>query len=372
MNETFGYRLKQFALAVDIVDNGTFKQVLELICQYVSRDLKLTYWALLVPSVVNNNPGLQAFDSSTGGNYSFALKTGRDLYAGLAPYAFVNAKKLWVVSSDEQPLGSDKRPLDLWSKTEGLPDYDQPNDVAIRTVILITPLRRKGRTLGVLDLQMEQYHEPTNTATQELELLADSLSDLLVLSETNEMQRGCTRQALTMLRTTLEGGNWLPLTKPPKPQIFVASSHRADRAVMGTIVKVLNSFEDRLRIYYWAQSSESGNINFEVLKQVKASRFGLCYFSEPAEDARGELRYHDNANVIFEAGMFQSLTNPAATDAPTGWIPVREPPNLCPPPPFDFAQQRMIIVGRMADGKPNLDSLQADLIDRIETLLKTV
>jgi hypothetical protein len=70
--------------------------------------------------------------------------------------------------------------------------------------------------------------------------------------------------------------------------------------------------------------------------------------------------------------MFQSLTNPAATDDPTGWIPVRESPSLSPPPPFDFAQQRMIIVGRMADGKPNLDSLQADLINRIETLLKTV
>jgi hypothetical protein len=80
----------------------------------------------------------------------------------------------------------------------------------------------------------------------------------------------------------------------------------------------------------------------------------------------------DNPNVIFEAGMFQSLTNVAATEAPTGWIPIREPPDLCPSPPFDFAQQRMIIVERFSDQKPNLDRLQADLKDRIETLLKGI
>jgi hypothetical protein len=235
--------------------------------------------------------------------------------------------------------------------------------------VILTPLRWKGRTLGVLDLQMSQYYEPTNIATEELVRLVNILSELLVLSETNQMQRAHTRQALDMLRTVLEQESWPPLTKP---QIFVASSYRADKAVMGTICSLLNKFEDRLRIYNWAQSSKSGNINQEILKQVKASRYGLCYFSEPAEDAKGGFRYQDNANVIFEAGMFQALTNPAATDDPTGWIPVRESPTLCPPPPFDFAQQRMIIVQRLADNKPNLNKLRADLKERIEKLLKTV
>ena len=45
MSETFGYRLKQFALAVDIVDEDTFKEVLELVRRYISRGLELTYWA---------------------------------------------------------------------------------------------------------------------------------------------------------------------------------------------------------------------------------------------------------------------------------------------------------------------------------------
>jgi hypothetical protein len=370
MSETFGHRLKQFALAVDIVDEDTFNQVWELVRRYVSQDLELTYWALLVESEVNHNPGLQARECSTGNRPSFSLKAADGSYNGLVAYAFAEAKKLWIVSLDKQPLDLDTHLRDYWSdtNTENLPAYHQTAGVGIRTVIL-TPLRWQGRTFGVLDLQMSQYYEPTNTTKVELELLVDTLSELLVLSQTNQMQRAHTRQAIDALRTVLQKESWPPLTKP---QIFVASSDRADEEVMGTIRSVLDNFEDRLRIHYWKQSSNSGNINWDTLKQVKASRFGLCYFSEPAEDVRGELKYQDNANVVFEAGMFQSLTNPAATDDPIGWIPVREQTPLSPPPPFDFAQQRMIIIQRLRDNKPNLERLRADLRARIERLLETV
>jgi hypothetical protein len=365
MSETFGHRLKQFSLAVDIVDEDMFKQVWELVRRYVSRDLELAYWALLVEGEVNKNPGLQARECSNENKPAFSLKTAEGCYNGLAAYSFAEAKPLWIVSPDKQPLSPDMHLRDDWSGTESLPHFHQSADVNIRTVILI-PLRWKGRTFGVLDLQMSQYYELTNIAKVELELLADTLSELLVLSDTNQTQRAHTLQAIAMLRTVLQEESWPPLTKP---QIFVASSDRADEVVMGTIHSVLDDFKDRLRIHYWKESSTSGNINVDILKQVKASRFGLCYFSELAEDAKGEFRYQDNPNVVFEAGMFQSLTNPAATDDPTGWIPVREPHPLSPPPPFDFAQQRMIIVQRLTDNRPNLDKLRADLKARIEKLL---
>jgi hypothetical protein len=234
--------------------------------------------------------------------------------------------------------------------------------------VILTPLRWQGRTFGVLDLQMNEYYEPTNIIKVELQLLVDTLAQLLTLSKTNQMQRAHTRQAIDALRTVLERESWPPLTKP---QIFVASSDRADEEVMGTIRSVLDNFEDRLRVHYWRQSSDSGNINWETLKQVKASRFGLCYFSEPAENPSGGFKYQDNANVVFEAGMFQSLTNPAATGNPIGWIPVREPIPLSPPPAFDFAQQRMIIIQRLTNNKPNLEKLRTDLKARIEHLFIT-
>jgi hypothetical protein len=365
MGETFGHRLKQFALAVDIVDQDTFKHVWELVLRYVSLELELAYWALLIEGKVNRNPGLQARECSNENRPSFSLKTAEGCYNGLAAYAFAEAKPLWIVSPDKQPLTPDTPLRDDWSSMKSLPHFDQSAEVGIRTMILI-PLRWNGRTFGVLDLQSSQYYELTNIATVELELLADTLSELLVLSDTNQTQRAHTLQAIDMLGTILREESWPPLTKP---QIFVASSDRADEAVMGTIHSVLHDFKDRLRSHYWKESSNSGNINWDILKQVKASRFGLCYFSEPAEDAQSEFRYQDNANVVFEAGMFQSLTNPAATDHPTGWIPVRESHPLSPPPPFDFAQQRMVIVERLTDNQPNLDKLRADLKARIENLL---
>jgi hypothetical protein len=44
----------------------------------------------------------------------------------------------------------------------------------------------------------------TRRTKDELELLVNTLSELMVLSETNQMQRTHTRQALDMLRTVLE------------------------------------------------------------------------------------------------------------------------------------------------------------------------
>jgi hypothetical protein len=371
MSETFGYRLKQFALAVDIVDEDTFKQVWELVRRYVSRGLDLAYWALLVEGEVDGKLGLQARESSTGGNISVSLTTGEgSSYRGLPAYAFAKTTTLWVVSPDKQPLGQGTSLQDLWSNTDpkNLPAYKETRGTSIKTVIA-TPLRWQGRTFGVLDLQMSEYYEITNRTKVELELLVDVLSELLALAETNKTQRAHTLQAIDMLRTVLETESWPPLTKP---QIFVASSDQADEEVMGTIRDVLDNFQDRLQIYYWRESLNGGNINLETLREVKASRFGLCYFSEPAEDARGGFKYQDNINVVFEAGMFQSLTNPAATDAPIGWIPVREPVPLSPPPPFDFAQQRMIVIPRLRDNnRLNKETLRANLRARIENLLET-
>ena len=365
MGETFGHRLKQFALAVDIVDEDTFKHVWELVLQYMSLELDLAYWALLIEGEVNKNPGLQARQCSNANNHSFSLKTPEGCYSGLAAYSFGEEKPLWIVSPNQRPLSPNTPLRDDWSRAEDLPHFDQPAEAGIMTTILL-PLRCNGRTLGVLDLQMKQSYEFTNIAREELKLLAVTLSELLVLSETNQMQRAHTQEAIKMLRTVLEHESWPPMTKP---QIFVASSDRADEEVIGTIHSVLDEFSEQLRSHYWKKSSDSGDINLDILKQVKASRFGLCYFSERVEDDQSEFRYQDNANVVFEAGMFQSLTNAVVADHPTGWIPVREPHQLCPRPPFDFAHQHMIIVERLTGNRPNLERLRADLKARIENLL---
>ncbi len=365
MSETFGRRLKRFALSVDIVDDHIFRRTWDLVRQYVAEQLKPAYWALLVESQVDNKPGLLARECSEGNKPSFSLRTKEGHCTGLAAYSFVEGKPLWLVSPDKGPLDSKKSIQDHWSNAENLPRFDRPLAAGIRTVVLV-PIRQKGHTIGVLDLQSTQYNELTKRITTELLLLAETLSVLLTLSETNKAQREHTLEAISLHSRALNEESWPPLTKP---KIFVASSGKADDTVMGTIRSVLDEFSDQLDVHYWKESSASGNVNWEILKQVRESQFGLCYFSEPVDDPRGKYTYQDNMNVVFEAGMFQSQTNPAVTDEPVGWIPIREPEPLSPPPPFDFAQQRMIIVERLAE-KPNLDKLRGNLRDRINDLLR--
>ena len=324
-----------------------------------------TYWALLIASLVNNKDGLLARECSEGNKPSFSLKTEDGQYTGLAAYSFAERKPLWLVSPNKGLLGLEKPIQDEWSKEKKLPPFDRPS-AEIKTVVLI-PLRYKGHTIGVLDLQSTQYYELTKRIKKEMLLLAETLSELLTLSDTNKSQHDHTLEVINLHKSALKEENWPPLTKP---KIFVASSDKADDAVMGTIRSVLNEFRDQLNVHYWKESSINGNIIWETLKQVKESQFGLCYFSEPVDDPNSKYRYQDNINVAFEAGIFQSHTNPALTDLPVGWIPIREQEPLSPPAPFDFAQQRMIIVERLAEERPNLDKLRSDLKDRINNLLR--
>jgi len=282
MSETFGSRLNRFVLSVDIVDDSIFRQTWGLVRQYITDQLQPTYWALLIDSVVNKRPGLLARECSEGNKPAFSLKTNQDQYTGLAAYSFAEVKPLWLVSDDKEPLDPEQPIHDQWSKAENLPPFDRPSDAGIKTMVLI-PLRRKGQTIGVLDLQSPQYNELTKRIMTELKLLADTLAVLLTLSETTNSQREHTLEAINLHSKALKEESWPPLTKP---KIFIASSGQAEGEIMGEIRSVLNEFSDQLDVHYWRDSSASGNINKEILEQVKESQFGLCYFSEPADDPR--------------------------------------------------------------------------------------
>lgn len=363
MSETFGFRLKRFALAVDIVDDEIFRQMWALILEYVSPHLRPSYWALLAEGHVNKEPGLVARDCSLAPKPAFSLRVADGSYNGLAAYAYLEGKALWVVGTDQQALGPESPLRDEWSGATDIPPFDRAAAEGIRTVILI-PIRWKGRRLGLLDLQSREHHELTGRIAAELQNLADTLAVLMPLCEVNQERREHTLEAINLHYKALKEEPWPPLTKP---QIFVASSARADAAVMGLIRDVLAGFEDRVRIHYWKESSESGNITTALMKQIQASQFGLCYFSEPVLGMQPAHEFTDNENVVFEAGMLHALTS-SGHATPTGWIPVREASS--PPAAFDFAQERMIIVRRVGrDGRPNLDALRAELVERIEALL---
>jgi hypothetical protein len=53
---------------------------------------------------------------------------------------------------------------------------------------------------------------------------------------------------------------------------------------------------------------------------------------------------------------------------PAGWIPIRE--GNSPPPPFDFASERILYIPRSICGELNETKLRQMLADRIGALLR--
>ena len=150
--------------------------------------------------------------------------------------------------------------------------------------------------------------------------------------------------------------------------MFIATPGRADKRVTGEIKKVLDKFSDRMDFVYWEKISQSGNVTKQIVEEISRSKFGLCYFSEPATAPDDSThKFQDNPNVIFEAGMLQALTNSPNAE-PTGWIPVRE--KSSPDAPFDFAAKRILTVDRLQDGKLNEDTFHERLKDRVANLLE--
>jgi hypothetical protein len=211
-------------------------------------------------------------------------------------------------------------------------------------------------------LESTSYLEITEVAKHELSLLADAVAILLELRQTNRAQIAGTRAALSDLKAILSNTRFPRLTQP---QVFVAFSARAADEVVGTIQQVLNEFSDTLRVMQWNTIEDSGSITLRLIEEIARSRFGLCYFSEPAAGSVG--KFADNPNVLFEAGMLHSLTNsPVAT--PSAWIPIRE--EQSPRIPFDFASERVLIVARNNDGGLMEERFRADLRSRVRALLR--
>jgi len=368
---TFGSVLLQFANSVDHVDAATFDRVGDQVKRYVATQLDVDYFDFQVGTMVDEEPqGLTRVWASEGSEGEAAsLRTiyidpeDATSYRNQSSYAYATGLPLWVVSADKSPLYDGDEFHDDWSgsSSKDIPRYQKPINRDLRTSIIV-PVMHDDAVLGVINLESRGYIESTEVARRELRLLADAIAELYVARLSNRHQAVTTRHAIRELRELLEAGDLPTLTKP---HIFIASSGRADKEVVGIINDVLDEFSDHLVPVLWSESSSSGNITERILRDIAGSRFGLCYFSELNTDG-GEHRFSDNPNVIFEAGMLHSLTN-APTEHPTGWIPIREKDS--PPMPFDFAQQRTLMVPRRADGGLNVEGFVSKLRKLLEEIV---
>jgi hypothetical protein len=368
---TFAAQLRHFARSVDIVDDEVFEDVRRLVYKYVKTELGAVYFELMRKESFDGEPGLKMFWSmSTVDKHHTWLfrRAGSDSYSNVVTMAAGTGRPMWVVDSERNPLNRGGRLADDWWGNDDLPPYEPSADQDVRTLVVL-PLKR-GTKLGVCYFECSSYVGITDVAKIELQMLAEAMSILLELYEAKKTQSLMTSWAIDELQEQLERAKFPRLTKP---HFFVAFSSRADEAVRNVISEVLHEFSDRLEFTDWSGMNESGNINAQIAKEITRARFGICYLSEPAKEAAADsdVKYQDNPNVVFEAGMLHGKT--VAGDAgdagePAGWIPMREASS--PPAPFDFAAERTLVIPRFAGGDQlNEAKLRELLTARITRLL---
>jgi len=360
--QTFGNYLKQFGLTIDIVDNDTFNNFMEIIEEYVKNYLKIDKVSLKNKTIIDEKAGLREINKQ-GDGYSYSILRDGEV-TGQTAYAFLNRKSLWVIDRNKKDLKDpESRHVDLWNGVDDLPQSFEHKSANVKTSIIV-PIIRSKEAVGVVEFGTMQYIEPTTIAKKELERIADTISRVQYLHRSFTAQNNNTQSAIKGLRNYLKNMTWPELTKP---QIFVAFPADADKDVVGRIKTVLNSFSNMVNVIFWDEINESGKVDQQIIRDIAKSQFGVCYFSEPAPEG-SEYRYVDNTNVIFEAGMFQSLTN-SPGERPIGWVPIREKDS--PPPPFDYGSERILIVERL-DESLNKQAFESDLTDRIKKLLETI
>lgn len=379
VTSTFAGQLLHFAQSVDIVDDATFDNVRTLVYSYLEKELGTEYFELLRDESVDD-PGqegdkqiwLRTFWSSEERHHFWPVRGADHGYSNAVARVFDTRKPLWLVNTDRSPLDTSSAYEDQWSHVGELPPYHHCGGLAASTVIAV-PLYHR-RSLGAYFIETSRYIQMTDVAASELKRLGVALSILLDLYDVHRDQSNGTSMAINDLRGLLTAAKFPKLTKP---HFFVASSSRADPAVTAIIEEVLAENAGSLEYTDWRQMTAAGNINVQISREIWESRFGLCYLSEPVPPdeqpaAPDRYSFRDNTNVVFEAGMLHARTNVTSgedTSEPTGWVPVREMNS--PPPPFDFANERILYVPRSPTGELNERSLRESLRRSVGNLLRT-
>lgn len=322
---------------------------------YVKDELKIEYFELMVETTINHEDGLGAVWTSVPGglNTSTIYSKAGDgrRFTNQAAKCFVDRCEMWIVEESGGTLKASESLRDLWHQAVDLPRYQDISQRDIRTSILL-PLVAGRRCCGAVLFETEEYVEPTGVAKQELRRIVGCLGDLFLLNNTYNKQRKNTVSALDGLSRLQQAGDFQNLKKP---FVFLAFPGKADTAVVDAINHVVEEYSAYLNFVRWDRISSAGSITVDLLRRVGEARYGICYFSEPSEPGK----FIDNINVVFEAGMLQSLTN-SPNAQPEGWIPIRE--RASPAMPFDFAQERTVQVPRDQDGRLTSNALKGSSV----------
>ncbi len=358
--KTFGESLSHFVRSIDIVDTSTKDDVLGLIASYLEDEFAIKFFTLYMESSIDQKVGLIPTDWYRGGNRaSFTIQDHKGSYRGQVSLAYDRGVSLWVVSSDQGALRLATLYENLLPNAEAaeIPKYIKRTEHEIMTSI-IRPVEEDNRIYGVVNFESERYLEYSPAIAEELKKISISISTLFLLNKTFQNQRRNTKQEINyLLELKNNRDSLLHLTKP---RVFIASSSRAEDDVMSLIQEVLDEYDQKVDIVFWKRISESGLITQQILKEISSCQYGICYLSEPAAEG-ADHPYQDNSNVLIEAGMLSALSREASFD---NWIPIREEDSG--PLPFDFANNRVLLVPRLKKSTLNAEKFKVDLRSRLE------
>ncbi len=377
---SFGEHLKQFALSIDFLDACHYELLQQHIKKYLEVQLHATQIAFFEPTMVDGEDGLTTVWSCPKFQVHQTLMENGEYRRQLA-LAIGERRNLWVISGKEGKHLDSENPeasnsgVDLWGAqpdTDLPPFYLSSNGQPSQTAIVMISENSQGQANGAFLVEMKKIMHPSKVLRREMQLIGEALGLLHATDISTHEQREGTKWAIAKLGELL---SQLKLNTGPKPLMFVASSSKAPEDVMNAMEEVLHKFRNVVFVEHWYQMHQPGNINMQLVDEIRSAQYGICYLSEKddrtesqkklTEQKDSDHKYRDNHNVLVEAGMLHMVTA-GATSSSTGWIPIREKDS--PRVPFDLENQRMVQVIRDGDELREKE-FKGDLTYKISSLL---
>lgn len=340
---TFAEELLQFAKTVDILNEKLFLNIKEIINDYAFQRWGVKYVKImnlkfdLDGNRILEKFFLQEYNKGSTQHEMVNIETSK----GQMAYVIKQKKPVWIVSKErEKSLNDAEAYIDCWSGLEEIPEYQTivPN-TKIKTSIIVPfyELEKERRYLrGVANYEIPEVLPFNKECKDEILTLTDTISELLNLYNVRERQEYNSNYAINRLESKLETFN----TMLRKNKIFIASPSEGKRDVKEVILEVLKEHYGEIEIVDWENNSETGSISEKMFDDINSSRYGICYFSEWSKE---KMKYIDNSNVMFEAGLMHSKFTTFNDETPL-WIPIREKDSF--DFPFDVQGFNTLIVPR--------------------------
>jgi hypothetical protein len=365
MFRTFGQELLHFARAVDLVRDDDFREVRNLVKDYLAANFGVNKVEFLRETRIAGELGLapQWDEGDTYGAYPL-VRNGE--LNGQNALAFRTGDALWIIAKDQGVLADSTEYVDLWNHRIDIPRFvrferqsDDQSGSSLRRettrMLISVPIELRQQIVGVLYCESDDVYVPNEAAKQEYLALAGSIGILYKLRRDGEATHQNTRAAMAELRRTADEPVEFRVTKP---RLYLAYGHEKDPEVLGPIRQTLERYKEKIEIRDWGTDQPPGDIPTWITSEIIAAQYLVSYLSERIEDEGEGISFRDNPNVIFETGMFHALRESTAITA-RQWLPIRE--GAPEEAPFDFRGMRMVVVPR--DGEGRLDE------DRFKTVL---